>query len=88
MIKRRLKEGEFVLHQGAVWKVASVSEMRARITPLAKRRKKFQTVEKGAVNGEGEIIGGVEFDAPQPGLDISPYSDLPRVTEKGELIDG
>lgn len=74
---RRLKVGEFVLHQGTVWKVVSVSEMQATITPLAKRRKKFQTVEKE-----------VEFDGPAPGLGISTYSDLPRVTEKGELIDG
>jgi len=88
MLDRVLKVGELVLHRNEIWRVTSVSTMRARIVPLAKRRKKFQTVEKGEVNAEGEIIGGVEFDAPKTGLDIAPNSDLPRVNEKGELIDG
>lgn len=68
---KMLEVGELVYFRGEIWEVEKVNECRARIRPLSKKQKKFQTVE-----------GQVEFEGPGSGLDIAPNSDLERVEKE------
>jgi len=61
--------GHTYIYDGRAWKCDLLNESRARLTPVARKTKVFETV------------GGkkVEFTAPDTSVSISPQSELPCV---------
>ena len=67
-----LHQGDIVRYASGLWRVDYVNECRARIIPLARRH---------------VVVGDREFDSEQRGVNISPNSPLPVITDLDRARD-